>query len=235
MINDKCLWFIAKGRKIPVVMDWIKSVDFVDKLIISNHMHHRAYEIALDFFNKHKEYDYFITSSDDTFATPCHIKRLLKDEEEHGFPIIGGWNNRRLDDGFAALTLKPVKTKEIKSLKAKAYQFLSIRNVFLGSYGYPFIKVWFSGLPLTLITRETLQKVPFRPFMRQKDRLCITPETKKNGRGVMFDLQFALDCSQAKIPIRVDTRVFLLHCKRTKRMVRVGVDPPKVELIRRKK
>ena len=232
----RALWFIAKGRNIPLVVDWIKSVDFVDKLIVSYHMHHRAYELALEYFNEHREYDYFITSSDDTLGTPWHLKRILQDEEEYGFPVIGGWNNRRLDDGFAALTLKPVNTKEIRALKAKAYEFVLIRNVFLGSYGYPFAKFWFSGLPLTLVTRETLEKVPFRPFMKQKDGLCITPETKRDGRGVMFDLQFAIDCARKEIPIRIDVRAFILHCKRTKRMVRVGRGyPPKVDFIKAKR
>jgi len=66
--------------------------------------------------------------------------------------------------------------------------------------------------------------------MRIKDMHCITPETQKHGRATMFDLAFCLDCYLQKIPIIVDTRVFLLHFGGTQDYVRVGKDEPQIIL-----
>ena len=101
----RALWFIASARKFSLFRDWVRRVDFVDKLIVKFYLHHQAHEIALRYFLDHPEYDYLIISSDDLLGSPDHVKLLLQDEEEHGFPVIGGWCNVDLEKGWSALSL----------------------------------------------------------------------------------------------------------------------------------
>lgn len=218
----KALWAIFAHIESKLFWHWANRVDFVDKLIIKNHMIHEAHQIGMKYFFSHPEYDYYIISTDDVLGTPYHIRLLLEDEEEHKFPVVSGWIS--IDpqkNGLAALTVKPCNPNVAKNKTGKVvpygYQFIPVKDVLMEKHGYPFIKAWFNAIALNLVRRETLKKVPYRPFTTQHDRLCIPPTTKKQGRGVMFDLQFAFDCSKAKIPIMVDTRIFLLHAKSTER------------------
>lgn len=196
-------------------------------------MHHEAHRIGMKYFFKHK-YDYYIISTDDALGTPYHLKLLLEDAETHKFPVVSGWCS--IDpqkNGLASLTVKPCHPNVIKNRKVLpyGYHFIPIKDVMIGKHGYPFIKAWFNAVALNLVRRETLKKVPYRPFKLQRDRLCITPETKKKGRGIMFDLQFAIDCARNKVQINVDTRIFLLHAK-TKRRSKVGVEKKAVLFIK---
>lgn len=233
----KALWTIFAHKHSPLFWQWANRVNFIDKLIIKNHMHHEAHRIGMKYFFNHPEYDYYIISTDDALGTPYHLKLLLEDAEKYGFPVVSGWCS--IDpqkNGLASLTVKPCHPNVIKNRKVLpyGYPFISIKDVMIGKYGYPFIKAWFNGVALNLVRRETLRKVPYRPFKLQRDRLCLTPETKKRGRGVMFDLQFAFDCARNKVPIKVDTRIFLLHAK-TKSKSKVGVEKKSIQFVKAKK
>ena len=232
----KALWAIFAHKHSKMFWQWADRVDFVDKLIIKNHMHHEAHQAGMKYFFEHPEYDYYIISTDDALGTPYHIRLLLEDEEKHKFPVISGWCSvDPQKNGMAALTVKPCHPNVAKTRRVMPYGYhlVPIKNVLMGKYGYPFIEAWFNANALNLVRRETLKKVPYRPFKLQRDKLCITPQTKKQGRGVMFDLQFALDCAQAKIPIMVDMRIFLLHA-RTKQRSMVGRAKREVKFIKAK-
>lgn len=228
----RALWFIPTAReRMPAVWDWINKTDYVDKLILRNFQKDTADEIAMQFFFARDEYDYFIISTDDILGTEYQVKTLLDDEEKHGFPIISGWCNHfglaaslrvePLDSDFLMETLK----KPFPGLTFKEYDFALNRDVLAGDFGYPFFEVWYTGIPLTLIQKETLREAPFREFRRCNDRFCITPEARREGRGVMQDLQWAIDCAEKNIPITIDTRVFLFHVFNTRSRIRVGYKP----------
>jgi len=231
--KSNILWFIPSARNFNLFSSWMKKVDFVDKLIVKNHVHHEAIEIGINYFNEHTEYTHLLVSSDDVLGVPGYIKLLIKDVSTYDFPVVTGWCNTAHKEHYANITLRRVTVVD-ENLKrtttqfkaAKVYPYISIIDVVSGKYGYPFIKAWYVGFPLVLIKRETLAKIPFRPFLRQKDRLCITPETKAKGRGTGYDLQFCIDCAKNNVPVIVDTRVFLLHFGKTKSHVRIG---PKIE------
>jgi len=230
----KALWAIFAHKESNLFWHWANRVDFVDKLIIKNHMIHEAHQIGMEYFFSHPEYDYYIISTDDVLGTPYHIRLLLEDEEEHKFPVVSGWIS--IDpqkNGLAALTVKPCHPNVAKTRKAVPhdYHFIPVKDVLLEKHGYPFIKAWFNAIALNLVRRETLKEVPYRPFTTQHDRLCIPPTTNKQGRGVMFDLQFAFDCASKKIPIKVDTRIFLLHAKLTG-MSKVGKEKREIKFIK---
>ena len=225
------LWYICTARKLLPFWSWAEQVNFVDKLIVKNYMKHDADAIAVRYFFKHK-YEHLIISTDDILGTPDHVRLLLQDEEEHGFPVIGGWNN--FSKGYASLSVGQADSEALRTkvFHAKSYNFVTMKDVVTGKHGYPFIKVWFTGLPLTLIRREVLLKAPFKPFRWKRDRYCVTARAKSAGRGVMQDVQFAVDCARANIPIMVDARIFLLHFPGTWRYLQVGVGKPVIALMR---
>lgn len=231
---DKALWFIAGARDLTIAYDWINKVDYVDKLIVRNYMHHHAHEIGRNYFLQHPEYDYFIISSDDVLGCESQLKMLLQDEKENNFPVVSGWCNVKLDAGWAAVSRQPHDGIQTKKTSYEAYHFVNMEDIILAKCGYPFAKMWFVGLPLTLIQRELLEqnKITFSPFIKIKDRCCVTEETRQNGRGVMFDLQFAIECWRNNIPIIVDTRIFLLHFGMTGPYVKVGSENPTITLIK---
>lgn len=232
----KALWAIFSHKGSNIFWQWADRVNFVDKLIIKNHMHHKAHQIGMKYFFSHPEYDYYIISTDDALGTPYHIRLLLENAEKHKFPVVSGWCS--IDpqkNGLAALAVKPCHPNVAKTRKVQpyGYHFIPVKDVLVGKHGYPFIKAWFNANALNLVRRETLRKVPYRPFKLQRDKLCITPKTKKQGRGIMFDLQFALDCASKKIPIKVDTRIFLLHAK-TKERSKVGREKREIKFVKAK-
>jgi len=189
-------------------------------------MHHEAQNIAMKFFFK-KGYDYFIISSDDIVGKPNYVKLLIEDEEKHGFPVISGWITKMKIHGIPVSNITMDKVRNIETpskVKLGSYNFVPVEDIVKKKYGYPFFKVWWVGLPLTLIRRDILKKVPLRPFIIQRDAHCITPETKKKGRGKGFDLQFAIDCEAKKIPIMVDARIHMQNLGRVKKL-NLGKNP----------
>ena len=200
----------------PGVWGWIDRTNYVDKLVVRNLQKDTADEIAMQFFFK-REYDYLIITTDDVMGHPYQVHNLLEMEEKHGFPILSGWCNHLYE--YASLCVNPIDPKLLKDAQKKAwpglaleeYNFMFQRDVAAGVYGFPFFKVWYTGVPLTLIRKDTLRKVPFREWRLRRDDYCVTPEAKREGRGVMQDVQWAIDCAREEIPITVDARMFLLH------------------------
>lgn len=240
MTGGKTLFYIAAARKFSVFWDWVNKVDFLDKLIVKNHLLHEAHAYAMKYFAEHREYDYFLMSSDDVLGTPDLVHLLLEDEEKHDFPVVSGWCNVLVDKLWAAVSVKPMNPQIIASklVAYESYDFVHIYDIILAKHGYPFFKAWFVGLPLTLIKREVLEKVPLRPFKtRSRDvfaKFALDPEVQKTGRGTMFDLQFAVDCAKEKIPITIDSRAFLLHFGFMGKYLNIGVEPREISFIKAK-
>jgi len=217
-MTGKTLFFIPTAKTpMPGVWSWIDRTNYVDKLIVRNLQKDTAEEIAMQFFFQRDEYDYLIVTTDDVVGHPFQVRHLLDVEEEHGFPILSGWCNHLFP--YASLCVDPIDPESLEGalekpfpgLDLSEYKFVLNRDVVTGVFGFPFFKVWYTGIPLTLIQKETLKQVPFREWRRWRDEFCITSEAKKEGRGVMFDLQWAIDCAEKAIPITTDVRVFLLH------------------------
>jgi len=232
-VASKTLWYASIGRHLDLFLNFMDQVDFIDKLAVKYCMKHDADEIAVKYFLSHSEYDYLLISSDDVYGTPDHIRTLLRDVEEHDYPIMSGWND--YGKGLAALSVSSADRTAIQAKKITyaSYNFVTLSQLITAQFGYPIIKAWFVGLPLTMIRRDILQKVPFRPFMYLKDQYCVTKRSQVQGRGIMQDLQFALDCEKNNIPIMVDLRVFLLHLGGTYSLLLLGQKTPRVELTRR--
>ena len=232
------LWYIAIGRKFNIVYDWIGRVDFVDKLLVRFHLHHEADDVAMRFFNEHKEYDSMIVSSDDVLGTPDNVRMLLEDEEKNNFPVVSGWCNVLIDKPWAAVSMganrQAIRTKVVRF---EDYNFITVHDIILAKYGYPYFKAWFTGMPLTLIKREVLEKFPLRPFRMHRDPICHYALDKdiregRKARGVMQDFQFACDCAVNKVPITIDARIFLLHFGFMGLYLKIGEMPRSVEFVK---
>ena len=228
----KALFFIPAAKvPMPSVWHWINRTDYVDKLVIRNFQKGVASEIAMQFFFSRDEYDHLIVTTDDVLGHQHQVRHLLRAEEQHGFPILSGWCNHV--DLWASLRVKPLPAEFLEAARDKPfpglvfedYGFELNRDVVTGAFGFPYFRTWFTGIPLTLIQKEALRRAPFREWRRRKDDFCITPQSKEEGRGVMFDLQWAMDCAEKDIPIIVDVRVFLLHVFKTGGAMQVGKDP----------
>ena len=232
----KALWYIPSGRKFSMFWQWANRVDFVDKLILSNYLTHEAHKIARKFFLEN-DYDYFIMGHDDYLGSPDYVRQLLRDEKKHNFPVISGWSNIYLFKDLASITIRKPRGIEKGKVGMKDYPFVSMSDLIQAKYGYPFVRVWFIGFPLTLIRRDVFEKVPFRGFKTMKDGFCNTPKTKKLGRPIVFDLAFAVDCAKKKIPIHIDTRVFLMHFGKRGmyQYLRMGKDKKKTKFVKAKR
>jgi len=231
-MSGKALFFIPAAKEpMPAVWNWINSTDYVDKLIVRNFQKGIAAEIAMQFFFQRDEYDYLVVTTDDLLGHQFQVRHLLAVEKEYDYPILTGWCNHV--DLWASLRVEPLnpdfleaaRYRPFPGLVFEEYDFTLSRDIVTGAFGFPFFKTWFTGIPLTLIKKETLKRVPFREWRRRKDDFCMTPQAKEEGRGVMFDLQWAMDCAEEKIPITVDARIFLLHVFKTGAAMQVGKDP----------
>lgn len=239
-VTGRALWYIPSGRNFRLFWDWVNRVNFVDKLIVKNHLTHEAHNIARRFFFAH-DYDYLIIGHDDYLGSPDHIRLLLEDEEKYRYPIISGWSNiwlppyKKERQALASLSLRRASGIETRNVTMENYGFVAMREILTEKFGFPIVNVWFIGFPLTLIRRETYKKISLKPFKNVNDEFCYTSQTKKDGRGIVFDLQFAIDCEKHNIPIRVDTRVFLLHFGKQNmyKYLRMGKDKPSVTFIKR--
>jgi len=231
-MTGRALFFIPAAKTpMPAVWNWIDRTNYVDKLIVRNFQKGTAAEIAMQFFFQSGEYEYLIVTTDDLLGHQFQVMHLLAVEKEYDYPILTGWCNHV--DLWASLRVEPLDPEFLEAARSRPfpglvfeeYDFTLSRDVVTGAFGYPFFKTWFTGIPLTLIQKDILWRVPFREWRRRKDNYCITPQAKEEGRGVMFDLQWAIDCAREEIPITVDVRIFLLHVFKTGSAMRVGEDP----------
>jgi hypothetical protein len=198
-------------RKLHPFTYWHEQLNgLCDKLLIKGYLHEEAHKIARDFFLEHKEYTHLIICAEDVLVTPCHLKLLLQDIEEHPeFPVIAGYSN--FDFTHNWLNITDLDLRRTYVMFAEQYRFIPPLSVMSGKYP-TFMRVFFQGLALAAIRRDVVEKIPFRPYKRVSDRLGY-------NRGVMFDLAFAIDCANANIPQYVDTRLWLIHGGNTVHLV----------------
>jgi len=200
-------------RKLHPFTYWHEQLNsYVDKLLIKGYLHEEAHKIARQFFLEHKEYTHLIICAEDVLVTPCHLKLLLRDIEEHPeYPVIAGYSNYDFTHNW--LNINEIDMRHKYVMFAEQYHFIPPLKIM--TTGETFIRVFFQGLALTAIRRDVAEKIPFRPYKRVSDRLGY-------NRGIMFDLAFAIDCANNNIPQYVDTRLWLLHGGNTVHLVNLN-------------
>lgn len=207
---------------------WISQVDFLDKLLIKNYPHHEAHQIALKFLKEHPEYDYILIYAEDTIFTPDMVRLLISDVEKWDLKVVSGYTNWSFVRNWLNFTKKDLTYTAI--VFAENYRFETVDKILDPNYDFPLTKVWFVGLPLTLIHRDVFIGWGAKPDRWVTDRLLGKPMK----RGIMFDLSFAKYCARNKIDIWVDLRVFGVHYGDTRRFINLVGKKPEVKFIPKK-
>jgi len=227
------LLVIMSPRDFPITWYWIDRIKFLDKLIIKYHLHHEAHEIAQKFFREHKEYTHFLISTDDVIYTPCHVKLLLRDYLEYKYPVISCYTNWEWTSDWLNITDRDLR--KVRVHFAHQYGFHRLKNMLKliqdRKVSYPLKKVFFVGLPLTLIERRVVEEVGFKPYKYITDR-TLGVYAK---RGIMFDLKFSIECANKGIPIYVDLRCLLMHFGDTRRFINLSNKKKYVKFIKKKR
>jgi hypothetical protein len=219
----KVLMSVAGVRWFPTCKYWIDQITFLDKLLVKYYSHDEAFQIIRNFFLEHNEYTHLLIYAEDVLATPDAVKLLIKDAEECDYRVITGWCNFDFKRDWIAITDKDFSKTRI--VLAEQYSFLKPTDMLF--YDSPFILVTFTGMPLTLIRRDVVEKVSFKPYSYTHDKILGT----YMKRGTMFDLQFCLECKQLGIPIILDKRVFAIHFGDTRRFINLRDKQPSVDFI----
>jgi len=224
---------IMSPRDFPITWYWIDQIDFLDKLIIKYHLHHEAHEIAQKFFKEHKEYTHFLIATDDVIYTPSHVKLLIKDYLEYKYPVISCYCNWEWWNDWVNITDKDMRREKV--ISPYQYRFYKLKDLLrlieAKKVPFPLKKVFFMGLPLTLIERKVVEEVGFKPYKYITD----TALGLLARRGIMFDLQFSIECANRNIPIYVDLRCLLVHFGDTRRFINLRGKKKYVKFIKKKR
>lgn len=230
----KFLGVVMSVREFPLCWWWLRRINWIDKLIVRYYPHHIAHQIAQEFFMEHSEYSHFLFLNEDTFTTPCHVKLIEEDVREYDLPVIGGYSNYDFRHHSVNFNFRDLRGLRIYT--AEQYRLRNIdeiaRREFIGEdvewFNSYIVKVFYQGLTLTAIKREVLEKVPIRPYKFVVDNILGV----MMRRGIMHDLQFAIDLKNAGIPWYVDLRAFVPHLPCSRGFIDLRGKRPYVKLIR---
>jgi GT2 family glycosyltransferase len=214
---------VAGVRWFPTCKYWIDKITFLDKLLVKYYDQEEAFQIIRKFFLEHKEYTHLLIYAEDVLATPDAVKLLIKDAEEYNYPVVTGWCNFDFKRDWIAISTKDLSKARI--MFAEQYGFLQPDSMLF--YDDPFETVTFTGMPLTLIRRDVVEKVTFKPYAYSYDNVLGV----FMRRGTMFDLQFCLECRRLGIPIILDKRVFAVHFGDTRHFINLKGKKPSVDFI----
>jgi hypothetical protein len=220
----KVLMSVSGVRWFPTCKYWIDQIIFLDKLLVKYYNHEDAYQIVRKFFLEHKEYTHLLIYAEDVLATPDIVKLLIKDAEEYNYPVVTAWFNFDFKRNWIAISTKDLSKERI--VLAEQYTLLKPTDMLF--YDSPFMEVTFTGMPLTIIRRDVVEKVTFKPYSYTHDNIFGT----YMKRGFMFDLQFCLECKRLGIPIILDKRVFAVHFGDTRQFINLANKKREVEFIK---
>jgi hypothetical protein len=220
----KVLMSVAGVRWFPLCKYWIDQITFLDKLLVKYHNSDEAYSIIRNFFLEHKEYTHLLIYAEDVLATPDVVKLLIMDARLLNYPVVTGWLNYDFKRNWVAISTKDLSKTKVTI--AEQYYFLKPTDMLF--YDNPLMEVTFTGMPLTLIRRDVVEKTTFKPYSYVYDNLLGT----FMRLGTMFDLQFCLECRRLSIPIILDKRVFTVHFGDTRRFINLTNKKKEVEFIK---
>jgi len=176
----------------------------LDKLKVKYFLHYDALAIARNFFLEH-DYTHLLIYAEDVITTPDVVKLLIKDAEEYDFPIVSGWINFDFKRNWLSFTFKDLSNIYVKT--HEQYEFPTTDYVLKHDLKNPFIETFFQGFGLTLIRRDVVEKIPFKPYKIQE----ITIANRRFVTGIMFDLQYAIELKKMGIKNIIDLRCFAIH------------------------
>jgi hypothetical protein len=184
---------------------WLSKLTDIDRLLIKNYEHCEAHMLARKFFLDHPEYTHFLFIAEDIILTKDMLQLLIQDLEENDFPVLCGYCNWDWRHDWVNITLKDLRKVQVSY--AEQYDFVNVYNMVGGKMEYPFQKVFFQGLAVTFIKRNIMEQITFKPYKFISDKLL----GKFEKRGIMHDLQMAIEYANLSIPVVCDTRCFCVH------------------------
>ena len=220
----KVLMTVCGVRWFPLCKYWIDQIDFLDKLLIKGYNFDEANQIRRNFFLEHTEYTHLLVYAEDIVTTPDVVKLLIDDAREYDYPVVTAWLNFDFKRDWLAVSKTPLENVRIAF--AEQYHFIKPTDVLY--YDSPFEEVTFTGMPLTLIRRDVVEKVTFRPYTYVTDRVLGV----YMRRGTQHDLQFCLECRKLGIPIVMDKRAFAVHFGDTGRFINLAKVEREVEFVK---
>lgn len=226
MIFNDTLMVVMGVRWFNITRYWIDKINFIDKLLIKYYPHDKAHEKAYEYFKDHG-YKWLLIYAEDVISTPDHIKLLAEDIEKYNLEVVSGWCNWDFTIDWTNISKN---TNLINQIIYSPYQymFIPLKSSEVLYFEDPIVKVFFVGLPLTFIHRDVLHRIGgIKPYTYIKDNILGRTMT----RGIMHDLQFAIDCYKNNIPIYVDLRCGLLHFGDTRKFINIANKNPEVEFI----
>ena len=212
-------------RWFPICEYWIDQINFLDKLKIRYFHHGDALRIARDYFLNH-DYTHLLIYAEDIVTTPDNVKLLIKDAEKYDFPVISGWCNFDFKKNWLAFNF--IDMRKVSVFYAEQYRFPQVDYVLTRSLDNPFVEVFYQGMALTLIRRDVVEKVSFKPYKVSYKQLG----TRWFSAGSMYDLQFAIELANMGVKNVVDLRCFAVHFGNTTKYVKADlIGNGKVEFI----
>ena len=226
----KALLGIMSPRRIPIVYDALRKIDYVDIAIAQNMIitdaHKALAKACLD-----GGYDVLIKTSDDLVIPYLAPYRLIQDYEMTGYKVITGWSFVRPWIKKANITFVPIRNIDRyvgRPVYMSMYPFPTIdeirRKIMTDGYIVP---VWFVGFSLTLITADVIEKWEPRGWYMARDRYGPWP--------VSTDLRFSYDIWKMGIQAYADLSVYCPHLAYGRRDLLIGREEPRLVIWDRKR
>ncbi|MEM3454690.1 MAG: hypothetical protein QXS21_05955 [Thermoproteota archaeon] len=162
----------------------------------------------------HEEYTHLLIWAEDVIANVEHVQQLEFDAQTYNFEVVSGYSNITLNSDEVNITDKNLSNMYIYT--REQYNFIRMPQIIYNTIEYPIKKVFFQGKSLTLIRRDIVEQIEFKPY-----RII-------NGMEVMQDLQFAIELHKRNIPQYVDLRVFVPHLGDTARLLNLNPKDRKI-------
>ncbi len=202
----KPLIFLPSPRDIPEFLDCASKLKY-DKYWLKYYTPEvLAYREAHAFFMEHKEYTHFVILPDDLIVSPSDLETLLNYfRKVPNLKIVSGFCNidTTAQKDLANICIEPVSHIH----EGRQYYWLSFDQ--LADYSkknknkYGLVKVFFSGFPLMVVTRDVIEKITFRNDLGDGT----------DPHGCCLDVTFCWDVHQLGYEIFIDPDMRLNHLK----------------------
>jgi hypothetical protein len=198
MIN--ILFAVPSPRDIPQVLNEHPLLP-VDIFVVKYKPEWDAYFEIREFFLSHKEYTHLAIACDDVVVKPVHIKKIVRDIQEHDFEVVSGMMNVFQDD-LDTMNITPIENIPTPQNDTRVYSWYKKKD----AVGKGIIQVGFSGFPLITIRRNIVEQIPF-------DSDGPWNGLSMRDRGSL-DVAFCWHCHEKGIKIMADTDVIMMHLRR---------------------
>lgn len=205
------LYVYMQPKELPTVLQNLKRIDFLDRLIFKYHPY-PTYTLAREYFLDNPEYTHLILHPNDIVVTRTDVMRLIDDIKKYEYDNITGVTNVDLSTYFKHWAF-------CQDLPAIEHD----KRIFAwapmdGELGIRQVK--HSGFQLFSMSRRVLKK-----FDIAGDELYLDNVPPGFSTDVVWSHQMA----KAGIPIYADTRINMLHLRYEGEML-VGKYPKQVLL-----